>query len=717
MRGTVWALALLSLFCGSPTKASAQAQIPELTFRRLSTIKLGGLTLSELKITSVAVDQSKTVDGKPEYFVRLLVQDGQFSLASSDIKTADTGQVSGSAAVRGRFAGWLVGWATTEVANRDVITAMRFDTSAGSPGLRIKLIPSQPLRLPFLLSGSESMSHVAIQSEGPVRFDEKVAVGKLRLTYVSGSADAIQIAPGPGSPTQLWKAAFAMPATYTLDLASNTISPVNASVNLTLAANQTERFVVKASNGVSLAGIAAVRAATLVIAGTRADLTIRGLTLGSPTVQIDGESLPVSAVASATVQEIKTPFVRSSTGFESQAATVDGVRTLLDRDRLYELINDGTKAPEVLVPTGEPKLPYISSYTVRNIYSSLVAASSQPGRHHQVVLVQSSPLAIKESYHASEPVLSDEAKGYICVTLGYGAQAAITGLELANVVRTVLPYAFSAGLWGGVMLTPAATPFVFAGVLAVGTAGAWLGGEYMSNKLEEYTGVPNLPFLTPASLPGWAANKGVSKMCEIALGIGLEGYEGYPVDRLRRPPEDSKRLPTMPTPAPGASRDDVLKQRGNTIKKAAATWQRLSTADTNRLRTQTVCCDPRPIQAAANANATIWSEYAENQRQQLTTRQEAQEKTRREQWLAQQNANAAASNVQQRTYDEIVAEDHARMSKATGGSGGADFSFTLPLGAGAGPGGGGSGTSGSGGSCGACACSLTCWSTSVRPRR
>ena len=105
--------------------------------------------------------------------------------------------------------------------------------------------------------------------------------------------------------------------------------------------------------------------------------------LQAPLVRVTdaGDMSPdVKAVRDVTVSAFTAEYWLKDQEFVLKAAGAKKVTVSPDRERVAELVNDGRRIPNTLIPTGDQTVPYVGSHALRGLYDGLVAASIEPHR-------------------------------------------------------------------------------------------------------------------------------------------------------------------------------------------------------------------------------------------------------------------------------------------------------------------------------------------------
>jgi len=293
---------------------------------------------------------------------------------------------------------------------------------------------------------------------------------------------------------------------------------------------------------------------------------------------------------------------------------------------------------------------------------------------------------------------------YVCVGLGYGAKAAITGVEAAAAVTRILPLALAGSLYAGVMLSPAVTPFVFAGITAVGVAAQLAGAEVFWGVVSDASGIPvGLPGLTGKDILGDLAQKGVERICELAIQEMTSIAEPWPSTT------NLQKVLVIPDNKGGEPIPLLIDRRRQFLIEGAKKMPPMSQTALKDAKVQISCCDIRGTQSTYAKNQQVWGEYTAEKDRQLVTQQKADSQRAQETWARQQQNNGKVSGGIDRTFAQLKAEAEADLREAIGGGpGGGQVVISI------GPGGttvNGSpygGTGAGGGSCGKCNCALNC---------
>jgi hypothetical protein len=662
-------------------------------------LEVGTLSLTDLKFTSVAVDRFDSSSGIPRYYVRELIESAHLSIWT-------TSDRSGEPALSGTVTGTLVAQFVCEPKQREAVREI--DIEGG--GLVLTLKPDKPIaQTAFGTQASLEALRATIRNRGPLHLRTEGSNGQLSLSISGAELSGVSLPLTGDSAPRTWSFTGGQLESL-LDLANGAIRTSSATASVNKRFTIDGRSVVKAGSLVVETAQATAKSARLAFDGRTTTLSVSGFEPAAPILRVEGESLSVAAIASVTVASITTSFP-TQTSSSQPTTSVEKAVVVPDRAAIIRLVNDAGHEPDVLMPTGTEPLPFISSHALRTYYDSLSSAALDKENHHSILMVQKPSGVVTEVHHERQ-----EGPGhYVCVTVAFAAKAAVFGVGWSEAVSSVTSLGLTSGLWAGVILTPAVTPFVFAGVTAVGAVGIVAGSEYFWSNVEEDTGIVGLPGLKGNDIKGSLAQSGIEKSCDLAL----EFFDDAAT---------AKALPSKPVTLPelekGMKPADGFRRRVSVLEKQAASLPTLSPADLARLSNTLKCCDLRPTQRAIRANESIWLNHALEGKGTIDKTFAEWQKQISAAWQAEQAANSRASNAEAAYVERLRQEDAARMRASFGTSSGGQ-GVTVDFGTG-----GGAGSSGTGGgssvphmpgtpygTCNSCGCAINCLSTSIPPRR
>ena len=682
------AFALFFSFLGA---CRLSGQCREDDFRKITNLSLGNFELTDIAYQSVSVDSVDVHDGVSVYTVFYSVRSSKFSIASGDSERDPSmaGRASGDFRVQMTVTG-----PSCSGINR---------IQAIPKALALQITGIKPIAVPAFGNEANWVARsLSITNQSALDISSQGATGLFDLTSTNVTIKGLSISLDPSGPPFLLDvcSATGTRATLTLDSSSRTpLKVVGAFTSCSPSGTVQGRVSIGSPNFEMEAS--GFRATKVLISASPKGYVLRGehVTLSDPGVSLRSTKMPIEGFKTISPFDFTATLANSGKILVGQPTAGSDVSFEPDQSKIIEHINDGTHVREVLLPTSDPHVRLVSSYTLRETYTTLANAMRDGENHHSILLVVNPDGTVTSMAHTviANGSLGKEEGGkrageYICIGLGYGAKAAITGVEAAAAVSRILPLALSTSLYAGVMLSPAVTPFVFAGVTAVGVAAQLAGSEIFWGAVSNASGIPvGLPGLTGKDILGDLAQKGVEDICEVAIQEMTSIPEPWP---------SLQRVLVLPANKGDEPIQLQLDQRRNFLVTSESTMKPMTKQETAKAKSVIDSSNVRQTQAAYSKDQQVWQEYIAQRDRLLAEKHASEIQQGQKQWIAQQQNNARSSGI----TDQRDKELKSGFTNSFGDDGGVSVIWTSGSGSGAGQGGAGS-------SCNSCGCSLTCIGT------
>src|SRR5689334_12555857 len=663
--------------------------------QRFETITAGNILFSHLRYTSASMVKNGEENGTISYRPRMSLSNGRIEVYAENTRC-------GTPLFAGQIKGQMVGTITVRKDNPDAV--VRYVADANDIQLNVTSLTD----MAYTSAGQQSKisaRSATLANIGPIDSSATPHTGPLKLIFSSVVLRQASIVFGASSsPTDVDLCASG--PTHTV-LDAGKIGILEGSFNVCNPRGVSfHDFASSSDRFTSTAKAFEVSALKINLAPTGSSITASGILLQDLNITVPDTKLAVKGIGAARVQEVSAPLSTSASGIHIPTPFKTEPSLQPNKESMIEAVNDGFSAVDTLLPTGDASIPFISAHALRSTYASLSEALVDSGGHHAILLVVDPSGAVTRVEHSVTPMPGQQMGGYLCIGVAFAAKVSITGLEIAKAVRNILPFALAGSLQAGVMLSPAVTPYVFAGITAVGVIGQLAGSEYFWGTVSEETGIPGLPKLEPKDVLGDLVQTGVNKVCDLTI----QGLTNFPEPW----PDISSQQHILVLPSRNNSEpfSVTIDKRRSFLLKNVPKGPKLPQSSADNIKKELSCCNISAFQAAHRQNETIWSQYSAEAQSKLAALHATQLNAIQKDWATSQSNNIKISGHIQQTYEQLAAAARASLSQAIGGQNGTVVVTGGSGGISSGNQGGSQG-GGNAGSCSACDCSLTCLKTTI----